>query len=157
MTEHGHIRTWCKYRYQLWSGWRASILAVRERFPFTAILWLPFSFWMQHSRCSACSACLPGSPIHLPAPACGTISLVPLACQCFGLRGHICIFFFPSLLISIHQKMIYCGALSVAGLFVRMHGCVLHSVSFIAQQVDRVIKGCQWGIWPLQISQLLFL
>lgn len=54
--------------------------------------------------------------------------------------------------------MIYSGDLCVAVLlWVSMYGRVLHSVSFIAQQVGRVIKGCQWGIWPLQIIQLLFL
>lgn len=68
----------------------------------------------------------------------------------FGVSQLIC------LLISIHHRMMYSGALCVAELFVSMHSCVLPSVSFIEQQVGWVIKGCQWGIWPQQIFQLLF-
>ena len=46
----------------------------------------------------------------------------PTCLSGFGLRGQICVF--SSLLISIHQNMIYSGALCVAELFVSILGCV---------------------------------
>lgn len=41
------------------------------------------------------------------------------------------------------------------GLFVGVHGCMLFSVSFMAQQVSRLIKGCQWILTSTNISIVL--
>lgn len=92
-------------------------------------------------RGSAPCACVPGF-LALHTSSSLAPSVYPhLSVRLWPQRAHVHFF-----LISIHQKVIYSGTLCVADLFVSMHGCVLYSVSFIAQQVGRVIKGCQWGI-----------
>lgn len=57
-----------------------------------------------------------------PVPSLLHRQSTPTCLSGFGLRGQICVF--SSLWISIHQSIIYSGALCVAELFVSIRGCV---------------------------------